>query len=175
MKAIIIRGVPGTGKTAIATQLTNLLPNTEMISVDEFKKELQDKYENLGSDINTELEHEAYKLTIKELKKILKKNPDYVIVEDLIYSEAFFAMLIDFFDEHQIQDYWFRIKRKLKHLMKEENIRVRPIKNTKKDFEELKQSIDNLKIEGEFLIFNDKLEMTLEQMFAIIHHLQVSK
>ena len=49
MKIIFIRGLPGTGKTAVAEILKTKLPNSELISVDNFKLKSMSK----GKDFKT--------------------------------------------------------------------------------------------------------------------------
>jgi len=138
MKIIFIRGLPGTGKTAVAEILKTKLPNSELISVDNFKLKSMSK----GKDFKT-AKNFAYNETLKKLYKFNLMKKDYCIVEELICEEEFLKKLYEFINKTNADHYWFRVMRKLKDLLEVESKRDRKIKNTVEDFNKLKEDTKN--------------------------------
>jgi broad-specificity NMP kinase len=145
MKLIIIRGIPGTGKTTLAHSLENKLKNSEVIHLDDIytKKSGKKDYEKIN----------------KKLESFSKK--DYVIIEGLIYDKDFFIKLKKFEEK-----YYFRLKRKISDLLK---IPSRKIRNSKEDFLKLKIELDKINIQKEYTIYNNNLEISVNEILKIIY------
>jgi len=58
--------------------------------------------------------------------------------------------------------------RKLKDLLEVESKRDRKIKNTVEDFNKLKEDTEALKIQGEYLIKNDDLDLTANKILNFL-------
>lgn len=163
MKTIFIRGIPGTGKTIVSEILEKIFPNSEIICVDDFKlKAMKD-----GKSFE-ESQKIAYEQTLKELHLFHKQNKNDVILEEIICEKDFLDKLNWFLYETQTKAYWFRLMRKVKELLKVESNRNRQIKNTQEDLFKLKQEIESLKIENEYLIKNDNLALTIKKILEIV-------
>lgn len=163
MKAIFIRGVPGTGKTIVAEQIKKRLSNSEIINVDNLKIKAMHNGKDFESAKNI-----AYEQSLKKLYKfyLIKKN--YVILDELICEEEFLKKLHVFLDQTNSHSYWFRLVRKLKELLEVESKRDRQIKNNLDDFNKLKQDIESLKIKNEYLIKNDDLALTIKKILDVV-------
>ena len=89
MKLIILRGLPGTGKTIIAKKLTQQIQNSIVIHVDEFKID----YRKLNKDCKfIDACKHSYKKTIKKLSSITDK--EIAIIEELFYDSNFVNKII---------------------------------------------------------------------------------
>ncbi len=163
MKLIIIRGVPGTGKTTVAKNIKEELSNSEIICVDDFKVKMMKKNKSFDSS-----QYLAYEQALKKLYSLNKKNKDYIILEELICEKDFLNNLHTFLRDTKSYVYWFRLKRKLKYLLEIELNRKRAIKNSLEDFNRLKKSLDFLKIKREHCIKNDDLNVTVKKILEII-------
>ena len=93
---------------------------------------------------------------------------DYCIVEELICEEEFLKKLYEFINKTNADHYWFRVMRKLKDLLEVESKRDRKIKNTVEDFNKLKEDTEALKIQGEYLIKNDDLDLTANKILNFL-------
>jgi len=160
MKLIFIRGLPGTGKTIIAKILKQIFLNAEIICVDKFKLQAMKK----GNSFE-ESQKIAHKKTLEKLNSI---NKEYIIVEELICDRDFYNELKDFVDRTKSRAYWFRLMRPLDKLLEVEKSRKRKIKNSKEDFDKLKEDIESCKIENEYLIKNDNLALTIRKILEFI-------
>ncbi|GBE20143.1 MAG TPA: DUF2075 domain-containing protein [Candidatus Pacearchaeota archaeon] len=163
MKTIIIRGVPGTGKTLIANHIRKILPNSELICVDEFKLKAMEEKKDFQESLKI-----AYKESIKKLHLINKKHKNYIILEEIINYEYFFRKILKFVNDAKVPSYWFRLMRPLKKLLEVEAITDRPIKNDVNDFDNLKREIESIKIKNEHIIKNDDVMLTVKKILEII-------
>ena len=163
MKIIFLRGLPGTGKTIIAQSLKNNLFDTEIIHVDNFKLKAMQKGKNFKNANNF-----AYEETIKKLYKFYFMKKRFVIVDELICERKFFNKLCSFLNKTDSYAYWFRILRKLKFILEVETNRNRNIKNTLKDFKNLRIKLKTLKIPNEILIKNDNLDLTTKKILDFL-------
>ena len=145
MKLIILRGVPGCGKTTIAEVLLKKL-NATYMNIDKFKfmPNSGDRYRRRAF---------AYKKTIEELDKI-KKNSGYVIVDEVFDNKEFVENIIKFTRENNIKYNSFYITRRLEELVKTEETRNRHVKNDVNNFIELAKAIESVEIENELIIKN---------------------
>jgi tRNA uridine 5-carbamoylmethylation protein Kti12 len=164
MKLIFIRGLPGTGKTAIAEILKKELPNSESISVDNYKLEAIKNGENFESAKNF-----AYTETIRKLYEFYLMEKDFCIVDELICEKEFLGKLYSFINKTKSNAYWFRVLRKLNFLLEVERGRKRIIKNTIDDFDRLKRDIKKLKIPNEVFIANDELYLTVDKIKSYLN------
>ena len=154
MELVVIRGLPGTGKSLVADELAKRMEGTEAIHVDNFKQEamgwLKDKHDGVK-----ESRIYAYNKAIERLKELysLGKNG---IVEELVCDAGFFIDLMNFSKREKVRPYWFRIERPLEELLEVEKGRKRKVKNSYLDFEMLRSEIDKLKADGEVYLVNSK-------------------
>jgi len=163
MKLIIIRGLPGTGKTAVSELLKRNLPNSEIINADDFKLESMQDGKTFENAKKT-----AYEKSLKNLYEFYSSGKDYVILEELICEKEFLNKLLSFLAQTNSVSYWFRLMRKLRYLLEVESMRKRKIKNSLADFNKLKKDLDSLKIKDEHIIKNDDLNMTVKKILKII-------
>ncbi len=162
MKIIFIRGLPGTGKTIIAKILKEIFLNSEVVSVDKLKIQALKKNFTFA---------EANKLAFeKAIKKLydLSKTKEIIIFEEMICNRELYGELRNFIRNIGCKVYWFRITRKLNQLLVEESKRKRGIKNTEKDFSDLKKEIETIRIKGEHKIKNDDLGKTIKKILDIV-------
>ena len=163
MKFIIIRGLPGTGKTIVSKILGKIFLNSEVICVDKLKIQAMKKGYNFEKPQKI-----AYKQTLKRLYSIYDKK-NYIIIEELICDKDFYNELRDFVDKTKSEDYWLRLLRPLEKLLEVEAGRKRKIKNSKEDFDKLREDIESCKIESEHWIKNDDLALSIKKILDIIH------
>jgi len=162
MKVIVIRGLPGVGKTVVSEILEEIF-EAEVIHVDNFKlKEMKS-----GKSVEKSLEI-AYEQTLKKLYLLHKKNRDYIILEEIIHEKDFLEKLYKFVNETRSQAYWFRLMRPIEKLLEVESNRKRRIKNTKEDLFKLKQDIESCKIKGECWIKNNGIALTIKKILEIV-------
>lgn len=162
MKLIILRGLPGTGKTIIAKILKKIFFNSEIISIDKLKiQALKSKYSFLKAN------KIGFEKSMQELSK-LSKTKEVIILEEIICNKKFYHELNNFIKDMECELYWFRITRKLNHLLAVESKRKRKIKNTKKDFLNLKKEIEMIEIKSEHKIKNDDLGKTIKEILDIL-------
>lgn len=159
MKLILIRGLPGTGKTSVAEILKKELENSEVINVDNFKLEAMNNGENFES-----AKKFAYEETLKKLYEFYLMEKDFVIIDEIFCDREFVSKLYSFINKTKSKPYWFRLLRKLKNLLEVEKGRNRKIKNNIEDFKKLKKDIESLKLSNEGLIVNEDLEFTVGEI-----------
>lgn len=163
MKTILIRGIPGTGKTTVAKILGQILPNSQVIHVDEFKLKAMRK----GYSFK-ESQKIAYEKTLEKLYTLSPQDFVYITLEELICDRNFLEDLIEFLNKTKSHAYWFRLIRPIKKLLEIESNRKRKIKNTQEDLFKLKQDIESLKIKNEYLIKNDNLALTIKKILEVV-------
>ena len=160
MKLIILRGLPGTGKTTLAEKLVEKIGAVN-IWTDGFKHEA--KTGSRLKDCNY-----AYKKTLKILEEYNAKNIKYAIVTEILYSRNFRNNLLKFIKKSKSKAYWFQLKRPLSALLENEAKRKRKIKNTRKDFLEMRKKINNCKIRQEIVINNIEINSAFREIFQKI-------
>ena len=150
-KLIILRGLPGCGKSIIAEKLSEKL-NSMVIYGDSFKREFM--ISNIDFK-NKDVYEYAHNKILKELKKMFAKGKELVIIEELFENKNFVNSLKDFCDKNEVEIQWFYIQRDLEKLLEIENKRERKIKNTIKDFKKLQKDLEDIKNEGEIIVDNN--------------------
>jgi len=163
MKVIFIRGLPGTGKTIASEILGKILVNSKVICVDKFKLQAMKKGESFE-----EGEERAYKKTLEKLNSFYEQNRKEIIIEGVIIDEGFYNELRYFVNKTKSEDYWFRLLRPLEKLLEVEASRKRKIKNSKEDFDKLREDIENCKIEEEHWIKNDDLALSIKKILEVV-------
>jgi len=161
MKLILIRGVPGTGKTKVANILGQIFPNSQVIHVDNFKVKAMQKGKTFK---------EAQKIAYNHVLNVLELSyhNDYIIFEEIVCDKTFWDGISRFYHEYKLDFFGFRLLRKLDELLNVESQRKRKVKNTREDFIKLKQEIESLKVPREYLIKNDNLALTIKKILDIL-------
>ncbi|MDD2935400.1 MAG: AAA family ATPase [Candidatus Pacebacteria bacterium] len=149
MKLIILRGLPGCGKSTIAEILSENL-ECSVVYGDFFKREFLVKNKNFQEACEY-----SYKKIFEEVEKYAEKKEEVVIIEELFDNKEFVERIKNFCRENNIQIYWFYIKRELEKLLEVEQKRDRKIKNTVDDFKKLQDSLNEIKNEGEIVVDNN--------------------
>jgi len=169
MRVIFIRGLPGTGKTIVSEILGKIFLNSEVICVDKFKLQAMKKGEIFeeGEEIDKRIEKIAYKKTLGKLNSFYEQNRKDIIIEGVIIDRSFYDELRDFINKTKSKDYWFRLLRPLEKLLEVEAGRKRKIRNSKEDFDKLREDIENCKIENEYWIKNDDLALSIKKILDI--------
>lgn len=162
MNLILIRGVPGTGKTIVSEILGKIFFDSEIICADKFK--IQAMKENSFK----EAQKIAYAKTLEKLHILYEQNKRDVILEELICDKNFYESLRNFITKTNSKAYWFRLLRPLDKLLELESNRNRKVKNNKEDFDNLKKEIELIKIPNEVLIKNDNLALTIKRILDVI-------
>ncbi|MCK4918598.1 MAG: AAA family ATPase [Candidatus Pacebacteria bacterium] len=159
MQLIILRGLPGCGKSVIADKL-GLYFNNEVVHGDNFKL----RYLENNSDFKKALEF-SYDKIFKKIKELFENGSEIIVVEELFNNKNLIDKIYNFCKEKEIEIKSFYVKRDLEKLLEVENNRNRKIKNTKKDFEKLEYEIKEIGIENEIIIDNNG---TIESSVEII-------
>jgi len=162
MKLVIIRGVPGTGKTIVSEILGKMFFDSEIICVDKFK--LQAMKENSFE----EAQKIAYEKTLEKLHILYEQNKRDVVLEELVCDKDFYEELRNFIIKTNSSVNWFRLLRPLDKLLEIESDRKRKIKNSKEDFDNLKKNIESIKIPNEIWIKNNDLALTVKRILDVV-------
>lgn len=149
MKLIILRGLPGSGKSVIAGKLGEQL-NKSVVSGDVFKLEFMKN----NCDFKEACQLACAKV-FEKIKELFNERNKIIIIEELFHNRDFFNKIKNFCEKNNIEIKSFYIKRDLDKLLEVEKNRERKIKNTKEDFEKLKKELDEIKIENEVIIDNN--------------------
>ena len=160
MNLVVIRGLPGTGKTTVSKILGSIIPDSHIIHVDEFKIEAMNK----GNSFE-EAKEISYEKAIESLEN---SKSEYVILEEILCEEVFFRRLLNFCSERNSNLFCLRLMRPLNKLLELESERKRKVKNTKEDFFNLKQDLERIKINGEFWIKNDNLPLVIKGILNLL-------
>lgn len=163
MTIIIIRGLPGVGKTTIASKICKKLKGS-LISVDKYKV-------NFGRKEFKKACLEAYDKSIEELELYAGKK-EFVVVEEILYDSQFIKKLKNFAKKNNCKMIYFQLKRPMKKLLKIESHkshRKRRIKNVYEDFINLQKKIDNQKIKNEIIIENSDIFTSVETILKTIN------
>jgi uridine kinase len=124
MKLIILKGLPGTGKTAVAHGLENRLSNSEVIHLDDF-----------GIKTGKNIE-ENFKKILKKLSKLIEQDTEVVIVEGLTKDVDFWSRLETFAEENKLTLISFMLEQPLDRLLE------RKPKNSVEDFKKLQKYLE---------------------------------
>ncbi|MBU1046682.1 hypothetical protein KKH36_02800 [Patescibacteria group bacterium] len=159
MKLIILRGLPGCGKSVIAEKLGEKLDNP-VIYGDFFKREyMKDNPEFVNKDVY----QYSYDKIFEKIKDLFESGEETVIVEELFNDVDLLGKIENFCRENIIEIKAFFIQRDLEKLLELEETRGRKVKNTKEDFGKLEKEIRDNEIEGEIIMDNNKtLEGSVE-------------
>jgi len=168
MRIIILRGLPGTGKTIVSEILGKILDNFEIICVDKFKVMKKGVIFEEGEEIDKKIEERSYRKTLEKLNSFYEQNKKEIILEGLIINNDFYNELRNFVNKTNSHAYWFRLLRPLEKLLEIEAGRKRRIKNSKEDFDRLREDIEDCKIENEHWIKNDDLALSIKKILDII-------
>lgn len=160
MKLIIIRGLPGTGKTVVSRILGKIFPDSEILNVDKYKKKLRIKGGNFRQSLDI-----AYK---KAIKKLNSSKAQIIIIDEIINDAGFYNDLQKLIYKKRAEAHWIRLIKHIDFLMELEKSRKRKIKNTRQYFDNLKREVDLIKIPGEIKIKNDNLALTLKKILNFI-------
>lgn len=165
MKLIVLRGLPGSGKTELADRLAAEF-GASVLHVDYFKTQIRKDFPDQFSW--PEVRAKAYDEALRYLAEEEKKGTPIIICEELFRDKDFVERLMNFCQENGVETKWFRIERGLEKLMELEQspARVkRPIHNSREDFEMLDKEIKDIIISGEEVVDNNgELEESLNEI-----------
>lgn len=156
MKLIILRGLPGSGKSELSNRIAKKLKNSKVICVDELKI----KFKNKGFSW-TDSRKKSYDLTIKKIKTHNKNKISYLIIEEILCDKIFYKSLKK---SSKNKKYWFLIERNFEDLLKVEEERKREIKNSLRDLKYLDKEIKKIKIPNEIVIDNKEIEKSVNEI-----------
>ena len=151
MKLIILRGLPGCGKSTIVEELSKKL-GCDVVYGDSFKRDFMNNNINFK---NEDIYNYAHRKILEELENYFNERKEILIIEELFENKNFVEKLKQFCDKNKIEIKWFFIKRDLEKLLEVEDKRDRKIKNKLEDFKELEKCLDDLNNEGEIKIDNN--------------------
>jgi adenylate kinase family enzyme len=149
MKLIILRGLPGCGKTTLANKIGQEA-GAPVIHGDDFKLE----YMRIERDFKKALQY-SYDKILENIKSYISNDEKVVVVEELFNDQNLVNNILQVCKEHNIDTHWFRVKRDLDKLLETEAKRDRKIKNTLEDFQKLEQELDSIKIDNETILENN--------------------
>ena len=151
MKLIILRGLPGCGKSTIAEYLSKKL-GCDVIYGDFFKREFVKNNTNFKSE---DIYNYAHNKILEELENAFNEKKEVLIIEELFENKNFVEDVKSFCNKNKIEIKWFYIQRDLEKLLETENNRERKVKNTLDDFKKLKEDLDSIKNEWEIKVDNN--------------------
>ena len=163
MKVIVIRGLPGVGKSLVSKILKEIFLGCEIICVDKFKVKAMKDGKNFD-----ESKKFAYEQALKKLDSLYKKDKNYVILDEMICNKDFYNQLNNFIKITKSYAYWFRVMRPIEKLLEIESNRKRKIKNNLKDFIKLRKDVEACRIKDEYCIKNDNLALTIKKILEIV-------
>ena len=160
MKLIVLRGIPGTGKSAVASIIQSKISRTEILAVDQFKVAAMKEGLNFKQAIQV-----SYKKGIERLKELNhSEDADFVILEEILCDKNFFVAIQKLVEENGITTYWFKLERSFDLLLEVEKGRTRKVKNSLLDLQNLKKEVDAIQIQGEETLINEDLKLTVQQI-----------
>ena len=149
MKLIILRGLPGCGKSTIAEKLSKKF-DSKVIYGDSFKLECLKRNNNFKEACEY-----SYEKIFEEVKKYFNQKEEILIIEELFFDKDLVEKIKDFCKENNIKIFWFYIQKDLEKLLEIENKRERSKKNTTEDFKNIQKDLDSIKNEGEIIVDNN--------------------
>lgn len=155
MKLIILRGLPGSGKTELSERLATEL-GASVLHIDDFKTQIRKDFP--GQFSWPEVRVKAYDEALRYLSEEEKKGTALIICEELFLDKEFVERLMSFCQENGVEAKWFKIERDLEKLMELEQSPVRakrPVHNSKEDFERLDREIRGILIPEEEVVENN--------------------
>ncbi len=155
MKLIIIRGLPGSGKTELANKLAADL-GAEVLHIDYLKTQIMKDFP--GQFTWPEIRAKAYEATLEYLAQAEAKGIATLVCEELLRDKEFVERLRSFCQEKGVETVWFRVERDLEKLLElEETLEraKRPRHNSREDLENLGRDIKNIVIPDEKVINNN--------------------
>ncbi|MCK5285638.1 MAG: AAA family ATPase [Candidatus Pacebacteria bacterium] len=165
MELIILRGLPGCGKSTIAEKLGGRL-DAPVVFGDFFKREFM---KSNSSFENKEMYQYSYIKIFEKIKELFENGNKRIITEELFNDKNLVDKIKEFCKENNINIKSFFIERDIEKLLEIEESRERKIKNTKVDFEKLEKEIIEIEIEDEIILNNNKkIEGSLEFILSKI-------
>lgn len=169
MNIIIIRGLPGSGKTEIADRLSREL-KIPVLHIDYLKTQIMKDFP--GQYSWNEIRAKAYDQALNYLADLNKKGTESIICEELLADKDFAIELQNFCSNAKIKIYSFKIERNIEKLLELENSpeRVaRPRRNTREDLDELNRKINEIIIPNEIVIENNgEVSETLSEIKILL-------
>lgn len=168
MKLIILRGLPGTGKSTLADKLGKQA-GYEVLHVDAFKLSALSELQGIPKAMALrEARKRAYLETMQNLYFLYGLKKTGVFVEELFCDRAFVQKVTDFARKPDISFYCFRIERTLDDLMKVEAKRQRAVKNSYHDFLNLEADINDSPVDSEIFIENTSIDQASREILERI-------
>lgn len=171
MKLIILRGLPGSGKTELANKLGSGL-GAEVLHIDDFKIQVRKDFP--GQFTWPEIRAKAYDETLRYLTEAEARGVALLVCEELFLDKDLVGRFIKFCEEREVEASWFRVERDLDKLLELEQTPERarrPVHNSREDFENLDREIKEIIIPGERVIDNNGDLM--ETLFEIENLLKI--
>lgn len=169
MKLIILRGLPGSGKTELANKLAVDL-GAEVLHIDYLKTQIMKDFP--GQFTWPRVKAMAYDKTIEYLTEQKENGVQIIILEELLQRKSFVDRLQNFCREQGIEMAWFRLKRGMDKLIEVENGSARanrPAHNRPEDFEKIEREIRQAEVVGEIEINNNgSLDETMKEISSRI-------
>lgn len=147
MHLILIRGLPGSGKSIIADKLHQKLEYSKVIHIDDFKKQ----YLQTSSDFEA-AKIFAYEKTQLFLKEFVNSKIKIIILEELFYESNFVNQIKKTAPNYILIP--IRIIRPMSELLEIDSKRNRKIKNTEQDFINIQEGMLKIKFDSEIIIQN---------------------
>lgn len=154
MKLIILRGLPGSGKTELSNRLASEL-GAVVVHVDSLKLDIRQEFPGMS---RSEIREKAYGRTIQKLKELKENDVSIVICEELMCDATFVNRLEGFCRDYRVESSWLRIDRSIEKLLELENSQERSsreVRNSEENLEKLDQEIKAIKIPEEVVIDNN--------------------
>lgn len=168
MKLVIMRGLPGTGKSTLADRLGERT-GYDVIHVDAFKLEAMNRFRDMPvAAARQESRNQSYDRTMQELYSLYESQKPGVIVEELLCDKTFVERIKDFARKPNIIPYCFRVERPMADLLDVESKRLRGVKNSYQDFMNLQEDMDSNPLDSEMPIENNDIEQALQQILRKI-------
>jgi len=150
MKLIMLRGLPGCGKSTIAEKLENDF-NVKVVYGDVFKREF---IENNIDYKNKDAYEYSYVKIFETINTLFNSGEKIIICEELFNSEKLINKIVKYCAKNEIELVSFIIERNIDLLLKNEHLKDRKIKNTKEDFVKIKSELNNVHIKNETVVNN---------------------
>lgn len=167
MKIIALRGLPGSGKSYIAEKIRSQTESIEIINVDKYKLEFRKN--NPDVSFGEALKY-SYEQALLRLGQMHKENSEVLVVIEELFNDAGFVKSVqDFCRTNGVSIAWYYIERSIEDLLMIEETRQRRIKNSREDFEKLKEEIERIEIPDEITIVNDGRTESIEEIIRSLN------